>query len=86
MKIDPKAPAVSTPSHSTAQRRPSGQVVTVSTPTPTRLDSVEWSSDVRAGQSSERLAQIRDRVDNHFYDSPAVAERVARRLLASGEL
>lgn len=36
--------------------------------------------------SSLRLDAIRERIAGGFYDDPAVAEEVARRILASGEM
>ncbi len=37
-------------------------------------------------QTSERLAQIQERIDSGAYDTPEMAEEVARRLLDSGDL
>lgn len=36
------------------------------------------------GLTAERLVQLRERVRNGIYDSPAVARALALRLLASG--
>jgi hypothetical protein len=36
--------------------------------------------------SPQRLAELRERVSNGYYDTPEVTDRVARRILESGEL
>ena len=36
--------------------------------------------------SAERLGSLRQRIAQGFYEDPAVAEEIARRLLASGDL
>jgi hypothetical protein len=37
-------------------------------------------------QYSERMLHIRQRVADHFYDSPPVLADVARRILESGDI
>jgi hypothetical protein len=37
-------------------------------------------------QTSEHLAQIQERIDSGAYDTPEMAEQVARRILVSGDL
>jgi hypothetical protein len=44
------------------------------------------AADSRARLTAERVMQIRRRVAARAYDSPAVVDEVARRLLASGDL
>jgi len=69
------------------------------TPTRGRADTVEISpearvlasadpGEVQGGEalSAERIAEIRQRVDDGTYDSPEVAEEVARQILNSGDL
>jgi hypothetical protein len=56
-----------------------------------RTDSVEWSARGKelsgsGALSAERLTEIRARIDARFYDSPQVADAVARRLLATGDV
>lgn len=66
---------------------------------PDRADKVEISAEGKAlaaqqlradeggeGLSPERLEVIRRRMEDGTYDSPRVAEEVARRLLDSGDL
>lgn len=36
--------------------------------------------------AAQRLETVRERIAGGFYENPAVAEEVARRILASGEL
>jgi hypothetical protein len=68
-------------------------------PTPVRTDSVQISDAGRAlaqgagaahhavgGLTPERAADIRQRIRAGAYDSPQVAERVARRMLDSGDV
>jgi Anti-sigma-28 factor, FlgM len=68
-------------------------------PTPTRSDSVQISDAGRAlaegaaaarratgSLSPERAADIRQRIRAGLYDSPQVAERVARRMLDRGDI
>jgi hypothetical protein len=38
------------------------------------------------GITPRRLAELRERIVSGFYDSPEVLDRVARRILDSGEL
>lgn len=38
------------------------------------------------GLAPERVAEIRERIRSGFYDSPAVAERVARRMIEWGDI
>jgi anti-sigma28 factor (negative regulator of flagellin synthesis) len=64
-----------------------------------RMDRVEISDEARAMAtqggasqrpvstlSAERLEEIRERIDSGAYDTPEMAEEVARRLLVSGDL
>jgi anti-sigma28 factor (negative regulator of flagellin synthesis) len=39
-----------------------------------------------SGMSAARLAEIRNRIEDGSYDSIAVADRIARRLIARGEI
>jgi anti-sigma28 factor (negative regulator of flagellin synthesis) len=68
-----------------------------SVPPVTRTDRVRISEAGRAlaaqaaegaegTLSPERLAQLRQRVQDGTYNSPAVADRIARRILESGDL
>ena len=43
-------------------------------------------NDMLSVQTSERLATIQRRIDSGAYDTPEMAEEVAHRLLASGDL
>lgn len=61
-----------------------------------RRDRVEISEEARAlaaqldgaapGLSPERIAEIQGKIQRGEYNTPAVAEHVARRLVDSGEL
>jgi flagellar biosynthesis anti-sigma factor FlgM len=61
-----------------------------------RSDRVEISAEGRiraqaalqegSGLSQERLAEIRQRIEDGTYDTPDMAEQVARRILSSGDL
>lgn len=55
-----------------------------------RSDTVQISSagrELAAGAlGAERIEELRDRIRSGVYDRPAVAEDVARRILASGDV
>jgi len=55
-----------------------------------RGDSVEISAEARGlaseGLDPERLVEIRENIRQGRYDQPGVAEDVARRILASGDV
>lgn len=71
--------------------RPGGSDPSGASPTPAaRGDSVEISAQARdlaaTGSDEQRLDEIRSRVEDGVYDRPSVAEEVARRILASGDV
>ena len=54
-----------------------------------RTDQVGFSAEGLALAElaqNDRLATIEARVENGFYDDPQIADEVARRLIASGDL
>ena len=52
-----------------------------------RSDSVEISAAGRElAAGAARMDEIHDRIDIGYYDLPAQAEELARRLIASGDL
>jgi len=54
-----------------------------------RSDQVGFSAEGLAMaefSQSERLATIEARIANGFYDDPQIADEVARRIIASGDL
>lgn len=79
-----------------AHGRKSGRDVIASSARTERGDQVGFSAEGlaladKAGAAegslpSERFEAIRQRIAHGAYDDPAVAEEVARRLLASGDL
>lgn len=55
-----------------------------------RTDSVQISSEARemaaGGLTPERIEELREKIRDGAYDRPNVAEDVARRILASGDV
>lgn len=62
-----------------------------------RADRVEISAEGRElaaqmaqghseGLSASRMSQIQERIEQAFYERPTIAERIAERLLISGDL
>lgn len=51
-----------------------------------RLLAARLEADAPKALTTERVTEIRDRIDSGMYDTPEVAAAVARNLLARGEL
>ena len=71
--------------------RPGGRDASgASRTTQSRGDSVEISDQARelaaTGLSSEEIEVYRSKIEDGTYDRPSVAEDVARRVLASGDV
>jgi anti-sigma28 factor (negative regulator of flagellin synthesis) len=50
------------------------------------LAAAQEAAGAEGGLSAERVAGLRQRVQDGTYNSPAVADRIARRLVESGDL
>lgn len=92
MKIQPKVSPVPTTVSGAPESAERGSRQPSRTPAAgQRTDSVEWSARGKAlsestGISTERLTEIRARIDSGYYDSARVAQAVASRLVATGEV
>jgi anti-sigma28 factor (negative regulator of flagellin synthesis) len=51
-----------------------------------RALAAQEAAGAEGGLSAERVSELRQRVQDGTYNSPAVADRIARRLVESGDL
>ena len=76
------------PQPNNEEERPGGNAASGASSRTAPSDSVEISEAGRnlARELPPHLAEIREKVENGAYNTPAAAEETARRILASGDL